>query len=127
MRLSSVPFRQHIEHERRFPGTRYAGYANEATDGEPYCQVLQVMLRRLPHFDEITGPFAEKFARFSFAVQVGAGYGRRLTLQLLQRSRSDDFAPVFPGSRTDIDQVVRGLHDSCVMFDDEHRIVFVPQ
>ena len=85
------------------------------------------MLVRLAHLDERTGSFAENFARFRVAVQIGTGDGCRLIFDLLQRSRSDDFAPIFPRSRTDIDQVVRSLHDGCVMFDDEHRIAFIPQ
>ena len=85
------------------------------------------MLVRLAHLDERTGSFAENFARFRVAVQIGTGDGCRLIFDLLQRSRSDDFAPIFPGSRTDINQVIRCRHDGCVMFDDEHRIAFVPQ
>ena len=85
------------------------------------------MLVRLAHLDERTGSFVENFARFRVAVQIGTGDGCRLILDLLQRSRSDDFAPIFPGSRTDINQVIRCRHDGCVMFDDEHRIAFVPQ
>lgn len=85
------------------------------------------MLVHLAHLNSIPSCFAEKFARFRLAVQVGAGNGCRLLLDLLQRSRSNDFTPVFPRSRTDIDQVVRGFHDGRIMFDDKHRIAFVSQ
>jgi hypothetical protein len=116
------PVSKDIHYERRFSGTRNARDRRKDSEGDFHVEVFQIVLACAKNFNVSGGspvPFRKKYPLSPREIGSGFAIGRPY---FVERSRKHDLSPVLSGTRTDVDDVVGGLHDVFVVFDDDDGI-----
>ena len=120
---------EHVLHQRALPRSGDAGDADELPQRDLHVDILQVVLARADHADELSAPLSALSGDGdeARAGQVLSGDRIRICGDLLRRPCGDDLPPVRSGSRSEVDDVVALPHRLLVVLDDDHRVPQVAQ
>ena len=125
------PAVQDVLDEGRLPRTADAGHADEAVEGQPDVDPLEIVLGGAAHLQ----PGGRGIRRAGDA----AGADRAFPQQVVRRERAarlsqirgrpeeDHLAAALPGSRTEVEDAVRRAHDPGVVLDHQQRVPGVAQ
>src|SRR5258707_14370032 len=113
---------QHVLHQRRLAGLRYAGDAHQALERNGKVDVLQIVLGYPGQHDARAIEWNRR-GRASIgapaAREILARERTRAAHELRRRAEEDDLTAVLARSRADVEQMIRGEHDLRIVLDDD--------
>src|SRR5450759_2345753 len=116
-----------VVHQRRLATPAHPGDDDEAPEGEPDVEVLEVVLpgaaNHEPRVARLAPPVRHRDR--PFPRQVPAGDRPGLTDDGVEGPGGDDLAAVLTGARPDVDDVVSDPDGLLVVFDDDDRVAEV--
>ena len=121
-------FVQDLVYQRALARPRDARDAREDPERELHVDALEVVLRS-PEQPDRARRLPPLLGRL-YAPPPGeevARHGPLLSLDVLDAAGGDDLAPVHPGARTNVDNVVCGAYGLLVVLDHDERVPEVPQ
>ena len=122
----------HVVEERRLPGARDPGQADESPERDRDGEPVQVVLGHPREMDPgprsgDDRPAGRRSRDGPPAREVGARDAVRSAQKLGQPALEDDVSPGRPGLRSDFQDVVRGPDHRLVVLDDDDRVAGVGQ
>ena len=121
---------ENVLDQRRLAAARDTSHGDEESEGNLDIEIAQVVLARALDADHpIRIHPATHFGNrdLDFAAQVSPRDRLGVGPHFVDSSFSDDESAVLSGSRTEIDQVIGGLHRLLVMLDDDDSVAEVAQ
>lgn len=123
---------EHIPDKSRFPGTTDAGYADQAVQGNVDGKILEIVLGRTTQFEPpvlALGGFGSSLEGIDGPVtsQILAGEGCLMAFELGGWALKHQGAATFSVAWTYINDLIGLLHHAGFMFDDDHRVLVIPE
>ncbi len=125
------PAEQDILDEGRLPRTADAGHADEAVQGQPDVDPLEIVLGGAAHLEPggrgIRRAGDAAGADHAFPQQVVRRERAARLAELRGRPEEDHLAAALPGTRAEVEDAVRRAHDPGVVLDHQQRVPGVAQ
>ena len=123
---------EHIPDKSRFPGSTDTGYADQAVQGNVDGKILEIVLGRTTQFEPpvlALGGFGSSLEGIDGPVtsQILTGKGCLVAFELGGWALKHQGAATFSMAWTYINDLIGLLHHAGFMFDDDHRVLMIPE